>query len=194
MGMVNVAAVRHFYSIGKRSLARYPGRMKYGKLSKEAERFGVSTERLGKARTFFRVHASLLLEEFVDEIKRGGFPIGPDHLTLLLRIRPNQRLAMLRKTIAGHWSCRRMADEIRKLVGQPRSMGRPIRATPDDYRDRVVRHCETWGRLSRSIKAMAEEDQDAGDGDGLSIPSAVERRLQAVDKTTSNLLKYLLKK
>lgn len=168
-----IAALRRFHDIGRKSLkSDGESYLPRGKGMELAGKVGLSRDLYEKARQFYRKYPPDEFNKLCRTIRRGGFPVGVQHIVRLLRLPDHQRLGFLNRTIAEEWGCRTLSTAIQGATGREPHAGRNITARGvADAVGRLQGECYHWKRLILAIKTK-------GDGRRKSIERSLPRNVQ----------------
>lgn len=148
-----IREIRRFYAKGQRSLRRHK-RLPYGEAADCAEFAKLSPEKLRKARSFASTYTLDELNSLCRRCIKEHYPINVSHVICLITVKRAQRTAVENQAIKGHWSKRRLDEELRKRYGSRRKWaGRKPRTANNvkGIRWEVIRLSKAWQRLYTAI-------------------------------------------
>ena len=180
--------IRDFHAQGKESLEEMPDRADYGSMLAEEEN-GHSADAIRKARHFARSYSDLQIDDLLERCAKQNFPLGKTHVIQLLSLdtrrgwRGPPRRMIENVMIGGHWSRRRLEQEIKKYArGPEHDRGRRIQTLQDEHDavTRLLKHGGFWNRLIDAILASNEST--------LTLPAAMRDKLVENRNATKRLL------
>ena len=187
-----IRAIRDYHAIGRRSIAKTPGKSAYGdgKIAAEAKRFLRSETFLRKARQFAAAktgYSPERLEHLFRLLRRHRPSFGISHIGILVTLSwADGRADLQRRAIQGHWSKTELEAEIRLQFGHRRHGGRRRRVAADPAQALVQldETSDTWHRW-----VMAAKNVTVPDGRPLvdTLPADVVAAILRIDGSIARL-------
>ena len=163
-----VQDIRDFHKLGCQSLRQRPARGDYAgrAIETEAERIGMSSDTLRKARQFADPEAGYSAAErdelcelcltIQTDLDEADAIFGRTHVLLMITVPKGDRHALQHKAIEHGWSTNRLQLEIKKLHGTRKSGGRKPRVARD--REEALAQleglCERWRRWTAEFMRL----------------------------------------
>ena len=157
--------------LGGRSRKQRAGPGPYRAVKREAEKRGVSTERLRKARAFAHDKTGYsggeldalcrAVRDHFDTFEKRRTRFGVAHLFRLLSVRKDKgaRAEVQRQLFAHGWSTAELDAEIRRRYGRPRNQGGRRGKARDwtELRVQLGSLCSSWGQWYERITAKVAD-------------------------------------